>query len=394
MTATRIARPTTLATALLLACITPAAFAQDAPCLNPDGTPVVPAPGTDQGNEHGTNNTTCAPTASAYGYRNNASGNNAIAIGIVNQALFEDATAIGNWNTATGDASTAIGYYNIASGPYSAAMGMRTVATGLRSAALGRMSWASGESSVAMGGWYDRDGNGFVDYDTHVGPGSGANVSSTEYTIASGKYATAVGPGAVAATEGSVALGADAAATHENSVAIGYHSATDRANSVSVGNAGLQRQITHVAAGTQATDAVNLQQMQAGDAATLGSARTYADTRATAAVNTANAYTDGKFAAWNDNFLAYQRDVDGRLAHMDGRIDRNGAMGTALATMAASTAGIRTANRVGVGVGSQGGKSALAIGYQRALSDRATLTFGGSFSGGSSSAGVGLGLGW
>jgi autotransporter adhesin len=46
-----------------------------------------------------------------------------------------------------------------------------------------------------------------------------------------------------------------------NAVALGANSVADRDNSVSVGSADQQRQITNVAAGTQGTDAVNLNQM-------------------------------------------------------------------------------------------------------------------------------------
>jgi autotransporter adhesin len=69
-------------------------------------------------------------------------------------------------------------------------------------------------------------------------------------------------------------------------------------------------------------------------------------------------------------------------------------MNAAMLTMATSTAGVRTQNRVGVGVGMQGSEQALSVGYQRAISDRATVTFGGAFSGSESSAGVGVGFGW
>lgn len=46
------------------------------------------------------------------------------------------------------------------------------------------------------------------------------------------------------------------------SVALGRSSVADRANTVSVGSATSQRQIVNVAAGTQDTDAVNLQQLK------------------------------------------------------------------------------------------------------------------------------------
>ena len=252
-----------LPAALLLALAAPAAFAADGPCLNPDGTPVTPAPGTNQGIEYGPDNTTCDARAVALGQGNTATGWNSLAVGGLNRALYEDAVAVGQRNWASGDASTAMGYYNMATGKFSAAVGFRTAATGTRSAAAGNSSWASGDSSVAFGSWYDRNGDGERNLDTDIGDWEGDDVSSTEYTIASAKYATAIGAGARSTQEGALALGADAAATHAGSAAIGYHSATDRDNSVSFGSAGALRQLTFVAAGTQATDAVNLGQLQA-----------------------------------------------------------------------------------------------------------------------------------
>ncbi|WP_309923538.1 YadA-like family protein [Caballeronia sp. LZ033] len=66
-------------------------------------------------------------------------------------------------------------------------------------------------------------------------------------SLASGARSSAVGNGAVASAANSVALGADSLA--------------DRENTVSVGSARHERQITNVAPGTAATDAVNLGQM-------------------------------------------------------------------------------------------------------------------------------------
>jgi len=69
-------------------------------------------------------------------------------------------------------------------------------------------------------------------------------------------------------------------------------------------------------------------------------------------------------------------------------------MNAAMLHMATSAAGVRTPNRVGVGVGFQSGESALSLGYQRAISDRATVTLGGAFSSDDSSVGIGAGFGW
>lgn len=171
------------------------------------------------------------------------------------------------------------------------------------------------------------------------------------------------------------ALGTGAIATADGSVALGSGSVADRANAVSVGSVGNERQIAHVADATEATDAVNKGQLDRG-------------------VASANHYTDAKMDALNDSFQGLRGEVDGRLRNMDRRIDRQGAMSAAMLNMATSAAGIRTDNRVGVGVGFQGSESALSVGYQRALSDRATVTLGGAFSGDDASVGFGAGFGW
>ena len=44
--------------------------------------------------------------------------------------------------------------------------------------------------------------------------------------------------------------------------------------------------------------------------------------------------------------------------------------------------------------GFQAGEAALSMGYQRAISERATVTFGGAFSGDDKSVGMGAGFGW
>ena len=87
-------------------------------------------------------------------------------------------------------------------------------------------------------------------------------------------------------------------------------------------------------------------------------------------------------------------DVNYRLQDMSGRIDCQGAMSSAMLNMASSAGGIRTANRVAVGVGFQRGEQALAVGYQRAISDRANITIGGAFTDKEASGGVGVGFGW
>src|SRR3546814_19983299 len=115
--------------------------------------------------------------------------------------------------------------------------------------------------------------------------------------------------------------------------------------------------VTNVADGVAATDAVNKGQLDTG----IADAKAYTDTTATQTLSSANAYTDAKFAAWDDTFAAFQGEIDHRLAEQDRRIAKQGAMGAALLNMATSAAGLRTQHRVGVGVGFQGGESALPV---------------------------------
>ncbi|CAE6711563.1 YadA-like family protein [Paraburkholderia haematera] len=75
--------------------------------------------------------------------------------------------------------------------------------------------------------------------------------------------ASALGYNAQASGVNSVALGYGAKAETDGSVALGQNSLADRAGTVSVGSAGNERQITNVKAGVEATDAVNVSQLNA-----------------------------------------------------------------------------------------------------------------------------------
>ncbi len=84
-----------------------------------------------------------------------------------------------------------------------------------------------------------------------------------------------MGEKATATGESSLALGKNAKATANNSTALGSDSVADRADTVSIGSTNRERQLTNVAAGTQATDGVNVAQLNK----TVGQARDYTDTR-------------------------------------------------------------------------------------------------------------------
>jgi autotransporter adhesin len=106
---------------------------------------------------------------------------------------------------------------------------------------------ASGADAIAMGDKASASG----DHAVVIGGGASGTADGT----------IAIGGNAGASGKDSIAIGNGATAPNANSVALGAGSTTDRDNSVSVGSADQQRQITNVAAGTQGTDAVNLNQM-------------------------------------------------------------------------------------------------------------------------------------
>ncbi|CAB3750277.1 hypothetical protein LMG29660_01225 [Burkholderia puraquae] len=137
-------------------------------------------------------------------------------------------------------------------------------ATGTSATALGSYTRATGNWSVAIGGATGTDANG--------------------------------GRGAFAGGNNSVAIGSVSEARANNSVALGDSSLADRANTVSVGavnnrdGRSFTRQIVNVAAGTEANDAVNFGQMNAGLSTTNASI---------AATNAALSTTNTALAATN-----------------------------------------------------------------------------------------------
>ena len=71
-----------------------------------------------------------------------------------------------------------------------------------------------------------------------------------------------LGTGAIASGTDSTALGSHSVASGNDAVAVGANSIAARDHTVSVGSAGNERQITHVAAGIERTDAANWGQVQ------------------------------------------------------------------------------------------------------------------------------------
>ncbi|WMY73538.1 YadA-like family protein [Buttiauxella selenatireducens] len=165
------------------------------------------------------------------------------------------------------------------------------------------------------------------------------NTSNNPKPKPTGKDSTAGGAGAVASGDNSTAIGANSRAKHNNSVALGNNSVTDRDNSVSMGYAGGERQVTNVAAGTQGTDAVNVNQLKSG-------------------ISSANQYTDNKFNSLK-NMVDDQDDklsagIAGAMA-MAG-LPQAYQPGASMVAMAGSTYQDQSAVALGVSVISDNGK--------------------------------------
>src|SRR3546814_11614950 len=88
-----------------------------------------------------------------------------------------------------------------------------------------------------------------------------SDVCSSDLT-AGGANSIAIGASASATADRSIVLGLNAMSAEINSVALGANSVADRANVVAVGASSNQRQIIYVAAGVQATNAVNVSQLK------------------------------------------------------------------------------------------------------------------------------------
>ncbi|MGT0195171.1 YadA family autotransporter adhesin [Burkholderia pyrrocinia] len=250
-------------------------------------------------------------TAAAFGTASNANGAGATALGANASATGSQVLAVGSMSSTLADNGTAVGYGASVTnlGTNSVALGRNSVANAANVVSVGTTAAGGqrriinmaagtqatdavnlGQMNAALAPKLD---DTYVKIDTASGAapaqagGSavvvGANAQGTgiaatvvgNNTIASGQNSAAIGFGSTATGGAASAIGAYASATgfHSSaigegaiatgseSVALGVSSRADRNNSVSVGNATMQRQITNMAAGTQATDAVNVSQL-------------------------------------------------------------------------------------------------------------------------------------
>ena len=220
--------------------------------------------------------------------------------------------------------------------------------------------------------------------DTAVGSGARAAaanstaVGNNSEVGASATNAVAVGADSRVTASGATAIGTGATAAGNGSVALGQGSVASEDGVVSVGSAGNERRVSNVGTGINATDAANVAQVQEGDRQTLDAARSY---------------TDNRLQALDDRFAEVNRELDHRLGLQDRRIDRQGAMSAAMLNMAINAAGSRSPRgRIAVGAGFQNSQKALSVGYGKQISERASFSLGGAFSGDDRSAGIGFGV--
>ncbi|AMM24670.1 YadA family autotransporter adhesin [Variovorax sp. PAMC 28711] len=218
----------------------------------------------------------------AIGFASNSAGNGAVAIGDATTSSNFSTVALGQSAVATGSMAIGMGRLANASGYRSQALGANSVASGLGANAVGSAVTASANYSTATGGRVYYVGG--VPY-TGTDPNS-VTLSGTTDSVASGVLSSVYGAGAKASAERSTALGALSSSSVVGAVALGADSVSDRAiagttgtlpagsslinynttdkallGAVSVGNATGYRQITNVADGTQAQDAVTIRQL-------------------------------------------------------------------------------------------------------------------------------------
>ena len=268
------------------------AMAEDAVNLAPDATKIAIGEGAVASGKG---------SVVAIGQKASASGEGSVAIGEEAVASNLVAIAIGRDAVASGVDSIAIGSDTKATQKFSVAVGNDIGFTAYAGTAVGQQAYASGKEATAIGTMTNVNDD---DKWTEANPGQRRNAGEQSTAIgayacswgfgstavgglskAEGKMATAIGHSSQANVNYGTALGAYSEVTAGWGVAIGASSVADRksrvvglyapdedknsltwkanAGAVSVGSATITRQITNVAAGSEATDAVNVAQLKA-----------------------------------------------------------------------------------------------------------------------------------
>ena len=191
--------------------------------------------------------------------------------------------------------STAYGYNAKTEGENATAIGAETYAEGKRTTVVGNNSWATSDDSVAIGSYVNSNNSGTAGSNGEKSVSIGHRVQATgncstavgAHTQATGNYSTAMGAYTDASASFGVALGTNSKSTRESGTRTGVSGYVPEGTTISDeekssatwtstmgeasvgytidGNKGT-RQVTHVAAGSQDTDAVNVAQLKAVNA--------------------------------------------------------------------------------------------------------------------------------
>ncbi|EFE1380141.1 hypothetical protein CKC22_002427 [Escherichia coli] len=181
----------------------------------------------------------------------------------------------------------------------------------------------------------------------------------------------------------SVAIGSGSIAAADNSVALGTGSVADEENTISVGSSTNQRRITNVAAGKNATDAVNVAQLKSSEA---GGVRY--DTKADGSIDYSNITLGGgnggttrisnvsagvnnndavNYAQLRQSVQETKQYTDQRMVEMDNKLSKtesklSGGIASAMAMTGLPQAYTPGASMASIGGGTYNGESAVALG--------------------------------
>lgn len=349
------------------------------------------------------NPTTGTWTAPSYTV-NNANGSTASVnnVGDALAGMYNQGTKYFHANSTLPD-SVASGTNAIAVGPQAIASGEAAIAVGLGAQATGTNAIAIGTGALATGsiaqGAMSRAGGGGAAF------GDNADAGGTPLSAAPAiSKGTAVGFGAIVQQSGGVALGAGSVATRAGGTiveAVSGATVNNAQAAVSVGSPGAERQITNVAGGTQATDAVNVRQLQAysaggvrydvnPDGTTNHSQVTLGDGQAPGGTRLSNV-APGVLPMDAVNVGQLQQ-----VQSQVGEVARVAYSGTAMA-MAMSGTYLPTLypgeKTVGVGLGNYKGYSAVALTFKQ-LSEDGKMSWGAGLSTTGKDWGINAGIGW
>ncbi|SCK39947.1 Head domain of trimeric autotransporter adhesin [Variovorax sp. HW608] len=281
-------------------------------------------------------------------------------------------------------AGVAVGYNAKATGENASVLGQNATALGSYGTAIGNDSYAAGPNDTALGG------NAKVHADGSVAVGANATVTSAAAT-----NAVAVGADTqVSAASGTaIGQGASVAAAATGGVALGQGSVADRANTVSVGTATNQRQITNVAAGSQATDAVNVDQLTSVVNGLGGGASI--DSTTGAVTGPSYQLSDGTYSNVGDALSSLDNRVNAANQAI-GDLSRNAYSGIAAATALTMIPDVDKDKKLslGIGAGSYKGYHAFAIGGTARITQNIKMRAGLGRSGSGTTAGVGASYQW